>query len=379
MLNLSSLFYSGVEQPTLLDNITLSQGECDVIVEAKEAVRAQLRSGLAEALHQLGHTGERVQPRFFTQGSWAYRTLNAPAQPGQQADIDDGAYLPLSSMTATTKPSLASKVFFTAAEMALTPLVQQHKWRLITDKPTCIRIEVSAVAHLDIPLYAIPDSEFQQLRKAALDARGYLTLDEAVRKAERDAWTALPRDQVLLAHRENNWVQSDPRPVKAWFLGEVERHGEQFRRSVRYLKAFRDWQWASGGPSSLLLMAASAPIFEARDRRDDLALLDVVQQMPQVLRDGVACPTIPDESLTERLGKPGVYETISRLEQLEQHLRGAIHAGSAAQACEWLRKQWGPRFPNRPERVKLTTVTATVLATPAVAVASPLVGRTRAG
>jgi hypothetical protein len=379
MLNLSSLFYSGAEQPTLLDNVTLSQAQCDVIVEAKEAVREQLRKGLAAALRELGHTGEPVQPRFFTQGSWAYKTLNAPAQTTQQADIDDGSYLPLSSMTATTKPSVASKVFFTAAEMALMPLVRLRNWRLIVDKPTCIRVEISKFAHIDIPLYAIPDAEFQQLRKAALEARGYLTLDEAVRKAERDAWTALPRDQVLLAHRENDWVKSDPRPVKVWFLGEVDRHGEQFRRIVRYLKACRDWQWAAGGPSSLLLMAAAAPVFEARDRRDDLALLDVVQQMPQVLRDGVACPTDPSESLTGRLGKTGVEDTITRLKELENHLHGATHASSAPQACEWLRQQFGPRFPNLPDRVKLTTATATVLATPAAAVASPLVGRTKAG
>lgn len=379
MLNLSSLFFSGVEESTLLENIALTQAQCDVIVEAKEAVREQLRKGLAAALRELGHTGEPVQPRFFTQGSWAYKTLNAPAQATQQADIDDGAYLPMSSMTATTKPSVASKVFFTAAEMALMPLVRARNWLLITDKPTCIRIEISKLAHIDIPLYAIPDAEFQQLRKAALEARGYLTLDEAVRKAERDAWTALPRDQVLLAHREDDWVKSDPRPVKAWFLAEVDRHGEQFRRNVRYLKAARDWRWVYGGPSSLLLMAAAAPVFEARDRRDDLAMLDVVQQMPQVLRDGVACPTDPNESLTERLGKKGVDEAIAWLKQLEDHLSGAVNSSNAAQACEWLRKQFGPRFPNIPDRVKVSTATAAVLATPAAAVASPLVGRTRAG
>lgn len=72
-------------------------------------------------------------------------------------------------------------------------------------------------------------------------------------------WTALPADKVLLAHRECNWMPSDPRPVKEWFLGEVEAKGEQFRRVVRYLKAFRDWRWASGGPASILLMAAAAP------------------------------------------------------------------------------------------------------------------------
>ena len=185
------------------------------------------------------------------------------------------------------KPSVASSIFFAAAEEALKPLLKSRNWQLVTDKPTCIRIEIASFAHVDIPLYAIPDDEFETLQKAAATRYGSIALDSAMERAERDAWTALPRDHVLLAHREEDWVKSDPRPVKTWFLGEVEQHGEQYRRAVRYLKACRDWQWNSGGPSSILLMAASAPIFEARDRRDDLALLDLVEKMPTVLRDGV--------------------------------------------------------------------------------------------
>jgi hypothetical protein len=379
MLNLSSLFYSNVEQSTLLENITLSTGRSEFISEAKEAIRNQLRTGLPQVMRELGHPDAAVQPRFFTQGSWAYKTLNAPAHPTQQADIDDGAYMPLSFMTVTSKPSVASKTFFTAAETALMPLVLARNWKLITDKPTCIRIEISSFAHVDVPLYAIPDTQFEQLRKAAMVSRGYYTLEEAVRKAERDAWTALPSNEVLLAHRDEDWVKSDPRLVKHWFLSEVERHGEQFRRSVRYLKSFRDWQWVSGGPSSMLLMATAAPLFEPRDRRDDLALLDLVEAMPDALRAGVCCPTDENESLTDRLGKEGVEDTINRLGKLEQYLRAAIHASDAAQACEWVRQQFGTRFPNLPERVKVTTATATVQATAAATVASPLVGRTQAG
>jgi hypothetical protein len=379
MLNLSSLFYSGVEQPTLLESITLSTRHCEVILEAKEAVRTQLRTALPAILTELGHPGSAVQPRFFTQGSWAYKTLNSPAHPEQQADIDDGAYLPLSFMRITSKPSVASKVFFAAAETALMPLVQARNWRLITDKPSCIRIEIANFAHIDVPLYAIPDDQFEQLRKAALSAHGYFNFEEAIKRAERDAWTELPHDQVLLAHRDDDWVKSDPRPIKRWFLGEVDRHGEQFRRAVRYLKCFRDWQWVQGGPSSILLMAAAAPIFESRERRDDLALLDLIEGLPNVLRDGVACPTDPNESLTERLGKVGVEDAAKKFEQLERFLRAAVNASSPSQAIVWVQEQLGTRFPNLPERVKSSSVTAVVQATPAAIVATPLVGRTQAG
>jgi hypothetical protein len=159
------------------------------------------------------------------------------------------------------------------------------------------------------------------------------SIAEAAIKAERDAWSALPKDKVLLAHGVDDWVASDPRPIKAWFLNEVEEKGEQFQRVVRYLKAFRDWHWPTKGPSSILLMAAAAPLFEKRERRDDLALLDVVSALPDRLRDGVSNPVESSESFTARLGKDGVEEAAKAFEALEVALRGSIDASNAAQAC----------------------------------------------
>jgi hypothetical protein len=237
---------------------------------------------------------------------------------------------------------------------------------------------IAAYAHIDIPLYAIPDEEFVLL-KASMEQRGFDSISEAVQRAERDTWTALPSDKVLLAHRECNWMPSDPRPVKEWFLGEVDTKGEQFRRVVRYLKAFRDWRWSSGGPSSILLMAAAAPLFEKRDRRDDLALLDVVSALPARLRAGVNNPVDESESLTARLGKASVEEAARAFEEFEKVLRGATDASSPSQACIWMQGEFGPRFPNEPDRVKVVSIVATIAAAPAAAGPSELVGRTKAG
>lgn len=380
MLNLSPLFFTSEgENTTLLDNLELHPARRAYIAAAKTDVRACLRIGIPRELRASGFTGKLPQPRFFTQGSWAYNTLNAPAQSPQQADVDDGAYLPLSFVSQTGRPSSASVAFFAAAEAALLPLVEERNWRLITDKATCVRIEIASDAHIDIPLYAIPDDEFETLTKAALSIYGYDSVDEAVRRAEKDAWTALPSNHVLLAHREDDWAKSDPRPIKEWFLGEVEARGPQFRRVVRYLKSFRDWQWASGGPASILLMAAAAPLFERRERRDDLALLDVVAALPAALRAGVNNPIDEDESLTARLGSEGVENAATHFEEFERFLRGAVNANSETQACAWMISRFGPRFPNLPELIRVTSVAATIAAAPALIAATPLVGRTKAG
>lgn len=381
MLNLSPLFFTTVEDETcMLQELELSPEQREWIANARLDVRNCLRDGIPNVLMANGYDGDVPQPRFFTQGSWAYKTLNAPARHSQQADIDDGCYLPLSFVSQTKRPSTAANIFFAAAEEALLPLVKEKGWKLITDKATCIRIVISLYAHIDIPLYAIPDEEFALLTKASMESYGYDSLMEALNRAEKDAWTALPADKVLLAHRECDWMASDPRPVKEWFLGEVAAKGEQFRRVIRYLKAYRDWRWSSGGgPSSILLMAAAAPLFDKRSRRDDLALLDVVALLPSRLRAGVNNPVEQSESLTERLGEKGVEEAAEALESFEKVLRAAIAASSPSQACSWMQREFGSRFPNEPKRVIVVSVAATIAATPSNAGPSELVGRTKAG
>ena len=380
MLNLSPLFFTTVDDESCMhDELDLTSEQRAWIARARTDVRDCLRTGIPGVLKANGYTESVPQPRFFTQGSWAYKTLNSPAQRPQQADVDDGCYLPMSFVSQTKRPSTAATVFFAAAEEALKPLIEEKQWRLMTDKSTCIRIVISTYAHIDIPLYAIPDEDFDTLARAAMKIYGYGSLTEAVNMAERDAWTALPPDKVLLAHRECDWMSSDPRPVKEWFLGEVEAKGEQFRRVVRYLKAFRDWRWTSGGPASILLMAAAAPLFEKRDRRDDLALLDVVAALPAKLRAGVSNPADESESLTKRLGEAGVEEAAKAFEEFEKVLRGSTDAASPLQACIWMRDEFGSRFPNEPDRVKVVSVAATIAAAPAEAVPSELIGRTKAG
>jgi len=380
MLNISPLFFTTLDDESCMhDELDLAPEQRAWIASVRTDVRDCLRTGIPHVLRASGYSEEVPQPRFFTQGSWAYKTLNSPARRPQQADVDDGCYLPMSFVSQTKRPSTAATVFFAAAEEALRPLVEERRWKLLTDKPTCIRIVIAAYAHIDIPLYAIPDQEFVNLAEASIRRYGYDSLTDAVIKAERDAWMALPREKVLLAHRKSNWMVSDPRPVKEWFLGEVEAKGEQFRRVVRYLKAFRDWRWSSGGPASILLMAAAAPLFEKRERRDDLALLDVVAALPARLRGGVSNPVDGSESLTERLGQAGVEDAAKAFEEFEKVLRGATSAASPSQACIWMRGEFGPRFPNEPNRVKVVSVAATVAAAPATAGPSELIGRTKAG
>jgi hypothetical protein len=378
MLNLSTLFHTSAEdKDTFLDNLNLTEQEKAQLETARVDIRNCLRHGIPAVLASQGFEGEIPKPRFFTQGSWSYKTLNAPAKEPQQADLDDGAYLPMTFVKQTKRPSTASQIFFAAAEEALRPLVAKNKWAMDNDKDTCIRIEISSKAHIDIPLYAIPDDEYELL-KASLEHRGYDVTMDSISKAEHDVWTALPADSVLLAHRKEDWKKSDPRPLRDWFVSEVEVKGTQLRRIVRYLKAYRDWRWAEGGPSSILLMATAAPLFDAKHGRDDSALLSVVSGMAASLRVGVDNPTDSSESLTKRLGAEKVEEAALAFEDLEKFLRGALDSNSPEQACAWMVAKFGERFPNEPGWVKVSSVQDTVAAVAPVPAASEVVGRNKA-
>ena len=275
MANVAKLLHSNGDAPSFLKNLQLDDNGHSELKAARAKVRRCLRAEFAKA--SKAEFGVTVQPRFFTQGSYAYKTINEPAwTPPQQKDLDDGAYLPMTFVQGA-KPSVAAAAFFTVVDRALQELAKTEGWKFVR-KPTCARLIISNDAHIDVPLYAIPDAQFMLLEKA-LQAR---TFDGALdaRADSIDRWDALPSDCVLLAHREEGWKASDPRKIHDWFVDAVELYGERLRRVCRYLKAWRDHNRPHlDGVSSILLMVCAWEAFEDLGRpnvpdRDDKALLE---------------------------------------------------------------------------------------------------------
>lgn len=160
MANVSKLLHNTVDEH-LLSNLEADQVS---LRNARTKIRGRLRDAFETS--SVEYFGVRVRPRFFTQGSFAYKTLNHPAfPPGQQKDLDDGCYLPLSFVRGE-KPSAAAAYFFAFVETALGELADEEGWTLVKDKPTCVRLVISRDGHVDVPLYAIPDGDFRHLVEA---------------------------------------------------------------------------------------------------------------------------------------------------------------------------------------------------------------------
>jgi hypothetical protein len=381
MPNLSPLLYSSNEHTTFLKELDLSNSEKQSINSARADVRDALRSKLPEALRDRGYQGKDCNPKFFIQGSWAYKTLNRPCQtPPQQSDVDDGVYLPMSIVTEENRPTMAIKDFRAAVCDVLKPLCDEKGWDL-SSRATCLRVEISTFAHIDLPLYAIPDDQYLKIVDS-MEARNYKVIKALAMDSEQDCWKKLPSDKILLAC-EDKWIISDPLKMKEWFELEVSDKEEQLRRVIRYIKAFRDKQWDKGGPSSILLMAAACPLFEFHYKRDDLALLHVVKGLPETLRNGVKSPVDSKVYLTDALGEEGVTEAAEKFETFKTYLEASIADNAKKDmACQWMRTMLGDRFPNLPDLISdqpAQPMPAVMAATPPERGPSEIVKRTKAG
>lgn len=379
--NLHPLFAGKGQAPSLHKALKLLPDEDAALVSARKEVRAELRSRLPALIKDaLPHLEERIEPRFFTQGSHAYKTIIRPCHPGQQIDMDDGCYLPMTFMEEFSVGH-ASDVFFRAVEIVLEPLAAKNNWTMVTDKKTCVRLELDNSKHIDIPLYAIPDEEFKRLVEAAALRHQFNKADTPLYD-EGITWDMLPKGKVLLAIRGGSWKSSDPRPVAEWVKLQVRTKREQWREVVRYLKAWRDFQWQTGGPSSILLMAAADQVFHQSQDRVDLALLDVVKGLQSVLAREVQNPAADEyEDLSLPLNQNGLrQDVISRLGAFHVDLFNAIYSVSANHACTLLQRHLGSRFPLRPDLVTSVTPRDEVKSTTArVSAAAPMIQSTRSG
>ena len=373
MANVAKLFHTTVDPENYLANLTPDDA---ILRAARKDIRDHLRGAFVTASAEF--FGRKITPRFFTQGSFAYKTLNGPAwPPGQQMDLDDGCYLPLSFVRGT-RPSQAAELFFRFVDTALKQLAARRGWTHVP-KDTCVRLVISSTAHVDVPLYAIPDIEF-----VALSAKAEASMDAA--RSKVDSWGELPSDAVLLAHRVEDWIESDPRKIHNWFTDAVDLFGERLRRDSRFMKGWRDFKELDRYQvTSILLMACVWHAYEEIRHaflpdREDERLLRVLEKLPKYLGGPVPNPASKSEDLN-RIPVADRRKVIDEVLSLTADMREAVkNCEDPYRAIELLRSNFGMRIPMRPDLVSLAApAVAKVMAEPKRVTPAPEVGRSRSG
>jgi hypothetical protein len=204
-----------------------------------------------------------------------------------------------------------------------------------------------------------------------------LMLSEA--RASKDRWDLLASDEILLAHRQDSWKESDPQIIRDWFEGNVGIYGERLRRVCRYLKAWRDYHELDG-VSSILLMACAIYSYENNQQspiRDDLALKMVMSELPTRLSKPIKHP-FTDETFDARMTKEQRAAAVSASSEAAAKLDNVIdRCGDGTTAIRLLRDVFGPRVPSRSDLVALSVAAQTVFSKPAQTVPKPAVGTHR--
>jgi len=186
--------------------------------------------------------------------------------------VDLGVYISASFMEGVSdsgphrQPATAlAKLYFEIVDGALRKLCRERGWGYPeSDKQNhrCCRIDLQPAgvhAHIDVPLYAAPDDEFERIVEAKLAAEADFTktFDSAdlSRELDSDGWEEL--EVIVMACRDGSWTESDVQKAIEHFraVARDSGHPRVMRRIWRFVKSWRDFVWKTGGgPSSVLLM-----------------------------------------------------------------------------------------------------------------------------
>ncbi len=377
MYNISPLFYKQRYSDRFLDRVSISDDQDRMLLKARRLVRNAIRSAFSNARHYLldqngisehdiGWLSD-IKPKFMTQGSYAYKTLNSPCYPSQDIDLDDGVYLPMSLLNGA--PEVNKDWFFKIVDGALMELARKQGWGFVK-KDTCARVKLPWQAHVDVPLYAIPEGRFMEMNEAIMTLNSQRrSLSDAIYNGDicmADSYL-LNEDEIYLATRNSGWKKSDPLQIANWFKQELSIKGPRLRRVCRFLKAWRDYYWENGGPSSIALMICAVDLYPGDDRgRDDFALLSIVKEMPMKLRGQILNPASKHQEVIYPRGDINIEKVAlaaeSLLRVLETSISGALEK---KKSLEQITSQFGLRMPQDCELIELISSAAIVRSTPA--------------
>ncbi len=367
LANAHPIFVGLRNDPSFLAQLEIEDDERRALMSARTEVRASLRaaSGIVEKqtrfwkdsylLENNYRVRNSVTVKFLTQGSFAYETLNAPAKPQkQEIDLDDGMYVPVTFLKDNT-PALTAQGLFMFVEETLAELCKKKNWALDTSKNTCVRVNLWKGAHIDIPIYSVPENRFQLMTEAIAKSTASISFagDNIPEVVE------LPSHLVMLAQRDGGWIQSDPKQLHDWVMARHERYGPVYRRLCRFFKGWRDHVWDNSPLSSICLMRAiDMAISELGGRpvddRDDELIMQVAQLLPEIFQSNVNNPVVEGASFND-WSSADQKQIIDKAQSFSNEMTTALEqTGDAERVVQKLRSEFGDRIPYRPDAIKIT-------------------------
>lgn len=282
------------------EKITLTAAKKESLRTGRNALREKIKDAFAAQ--------DRRQPKFRMQGSFAMHTTVNPIGDNEY-DLDDGVYLQgYEELDREDWPSPKD------THQWLVDAVDGHTKSDPEDKTSCVRVRYEADYHIDFPVYIIQDGT------------------------------------CFLASTKEGWTESDPKAFTDWFVtdhvvNDPRRYGEQLRRTVRYLKAWRDY--CGVDLESIVLTILATEHFSVYAGRDDLAVRNTLENIYNALCADFSCkkPVTPGDELLSDRSEDEQQAILDALKSYLDAAKSAQEETDEKKASELLRTVYGTRFP----------------------------------
>lgn len=340
-------------------NLDLTEIDRKTLLDARKNIRSTIRIAFNEnkekhfsvnalqVLNGLIEDSNTTRPRFMTQGSYAYKTINTPNNPPtQQMDLDDGVYLPLSYVTSNNGSSNAiRKIIYNCVN----DLCVTKGWQL-EQKSKCLRITIDQSSHIDLPIYSIPDAEMKTIIES-------IAMDSIYSQTN----ISYPSTQNISLATNDDWIKSDPRVIQEW-VEDTKNKYSNFTKYSRYIKAWRDHQYPNDDSdfSSLLIMASvdkalSEPGYQSNNNIA-LDLSNVVASISRyIAMGGIRSPANDGSMLDSDLKNRDILS--QKLNTLSIPLNQATKNGEVY----FLIDCFGKRFPDNSSKTIAKTVAPIII------------------
>lgn len=253
------------------EEISLPKSKKEYLISGRDAVRERIEN-------YFENEKEVTKPTFFQQGSFAIKTVVNPLS--GEYDLDDGVYLQHLNTDNLPKTETVHGWFVEA--------LKNHTKERPIDKNNCIRILYAGDYHIDLPIYCEKDSKILLARKGA-----------------------------------DQWINSDSKAFSEWFYTHLNTQGEQMRRIIKYMKAWKDYQGID--IPGIVFTVLCVQNFIAVSDRDDSCLVKVAENSLLCLKtnSNLNMPVEPYDDLLTKY-------SYSELDQLKSSFKNLIENGNEA-------------------------------------------------
>lgn len=289
------------------DLITTFHNEIYLDSEKKESLRTSRNAIRTKIRNYFKNELKISEPKFYGQGSYMMNTTIIPID--GEYDIDDGIYLDHLKNEEEENWPTPSKV-----HSWIVKATEGHTDTPPKDKTTCVRVIYKKNYHVDLPIY--------------------------VKKTD---------EHPKLAHKSKGWIDSDPKELTKWFNSEVNTHGDQLKRIVRYLKAWKDnKEGETKLPSGmhLTILAVNHFVSDHPDE-DDAALAATAKAIHTSLSDSFSLsrPVFPEEELLADWSDTKKDNFLDKLSNLIKNAEEALELEDKVKSSKKWINIFGDRFP----------------------------------